>query len=169
MNWEAVGAIAEATGVVAIFVSLIYVATQIRQNTQQISRSVRESELAAFERNIESGNGIRELLILHPDVAKLFLTGLGNFSELERLEKLRFGMLLRNMLSSLQGAYIRQLSAREDPNDSTGIAGVVDSILINPGVREWLARNSPDWRPEFQAFVAERLRIIEAEEEAPQA
>ncbi len=30
MNWEAVGAIAEAIGVIAILVSLVYVAVQIR-------------------------------------------------------------------------------------------------------------------------------------------
>ena len=75
MNWEAVGAIAEAVGVVAIFVSLIYVAVQIRQNTRQFSRSVEANQLAAFERNIESGNRIRELLILHPDLAQLLLNG----------------------------------------------------------------------------------------------
>ena len=51
--------------------SLVYVAVQICQNTQQSSRSVEANQLAAFERNIESGNRMRELLILHPDIAQL--------------------------------------------------------------------------------------------------
>lgn len=34
MNWDAIGAMAEVIGVVAIIASLIYVAIQIRQNTQ---------------------------------------------------------------------------------------------------------------------------------------
>jgi hypothetical protein len=33
MNWVAIGAIVQTTGVVAIFISLIYVAIQIRQST----------------------------------------------------------------------------------------------------------------------------------------
>ena len=160
MNWIAIGAIAEAIGTVAILLSLVYVAVQIRQNTEQISRSAAATELAAFERNIEAGNGIRELLILHPDVAQLFLKGCKSFIGLNVLEKLRFGLLLRNMFASTQGGYIRQLSARLDPADSDGIGGVIDSILVTPGAQEWLAVNTPDWRPEFREFVDERLAEI---------
>ncbi len=160
MNWVAVGAIAETFRVLAVIVSLIYVAIRIRQNTQQVSRSVESAELAAFERNIESGNASRELLMLHPALAELFLKGLKSFSGLRGAEKFRFGLLLRNTLSSMQGAYVRQLSVRHDPHGSEGIAGVVDAILVNPGAREWLERAEPDWRPEFREFVAERLAAI---------
>jgi len=160
VNWIAVGAIAEAVGVVGVLVSLIYVAIQIRQNTQQISRAVRSAELAAFERNIESGNAFRELLILHPPLAELFLKGLKSFSGLLGADKFRFGFLLRSTFSSTQGAYIRQLSLRHDPHGSEGLGGVIDAILVNPGAREWLERSETDWRPEFREFVAERLTAI---------
>ena len=160
MNWVAVGAMAEVVGVIAIFVSLIYVAIQIKQNTQEISRSVEATELAAFERNIESGNGIRELLILNPDVAKLFLRGLESFRALETEEKLRFGMLMRNMFSATQGAYIRQISVRQNPLDSEGIGEVIDSLLVNRGAQEWLEKTTPDWRPEFRNFVDSRMAAI---------
>ena len=73
MNWEAVGAIAEAIGVIAILVSLVYLAVQIRQSTEQFTRGVEATELAAFERNIESGNHLREILILHPELAELMM------------------------------------------------------------------------------------------------
>ena len=33
MNWEAIGAISEVVGAIAVVLSLIYVATQIKQNT----------------------------------------------------------------------------------------------------------------------------------------
>ncbi|TFH27269.1 MAG: hypothetical protein E4H00_09705 [Myxococcales bacterium] len=161
INWIAVGAIAEAIGVVGVLVSLVYVAIQIRQNTQLISRSVQSAQLAAFERNIESGNGIRELMILHPALAELFLKGLKSYGGLDASEKFRFGMLLRNTFSSTQGAYIRELTVRHDPQGSEGPGGVIDSILVNPGAREWLQQIEPDWRPEFRDFVASRLLAIE--------
>jgi len=44
MNWEAMSAIGEATGAVAVVVTLFYVALQIRQNT----RSIQASTLQAF-------------------------------------------------------------------------------------------------------------------------
>ena len=68
MNWEAIGAISEAIGVVAILISLAYLAIQIRQSTREFSRSVEANQLAAFERNIDSGNRIREVLLLNPDL-----------------------------------------------------------------------------------------------------
>jgi len=160
MNWVAVGAIAETFRVLAVIGSLIYVAVRIRQNTRQVSRSVQATELAAFERNIESGNAIRELLIVHPALARLFLKGLKSFSGLDPSEKYRFGLLLRNTFSSTQGAYIRELLVRHDPDGVESTGGVVDSILVNPGAREWLEQIKPDWRPEFREFVAERLAAI---------
>jgi hypothetical protein len=159
MNWIAVGAVAESIGVIAIIVSLAYVAMQIRQNTEQIALSVKATELTAFEHNIESGNNIRELLIVNPDIAKLFLRGMHSFHALEGDEKFRFGLLLRNLFSSAQGAYIRQISVNHDPRHVEGLADVIDSMLVNRGVQEWLKESRPDWRPEFREFVDERLQI----------
>jgi len=96
-------------------------------------------------------------------VAQLFLKGCKSFSALNVLERLRCGLLLRNMFSSSQGGYIRQLSARLDPDDSEGIGGVIDSLLVNPGAQEWLAKNAPEWRPEFREFVNERLAASKRE------
>jgi hypothetical protein len=169
MNWEAVGAIAEVVGVIAIFVSLVYVAVQIRQNTQQAARNVEANQLAAFERNIESGNRIRELLILHPEVAELLVNGTASYRNLNSAEKVRFGFLLRNIFSGIHGAYIRQLTIEHDPLGFDSSALVVDDLLRHPGVREWLNKNDPDWRPEFRDFVRQRLALIEREDAAASA
>jgi hypothetical protein len=163
MNWEAVGALAEAIGVIAIFVSLIYVAVQIRQNTQQISRTIEADRLAAFERNVESGNHHRELLILHPDLLQLLLKGYKSYKKLAVPEKARFGLLIRNMFSGMQGAYIRHLSLEHDPQDFEGSARMLDDILLHRGVREWLDRSDLDWRPEFRDFIDQRLEATRQE------
>ena len=160
MNWEAIGALAEAIGVIAIFVSLIYVAVQIRQNTQQVSRSIEADRLSAFERNVESGNHFRELLILHPDLLQLLLKGYKSYKKLDVPEKARFGLLLRNMFSSMQGAYIRHQSVEHDPHYFESTARLLDDILLNPGVREWLERSDLDWRPAFREFIDLRLQAV---------
>jgi hypothetical protein len=160
MNWEAVGAIAEAIGVIAIFVSLVYVAAQIKQSTVQFSRSVEANELAAFERNIEAGNHLRELMLLHPDLSELMLKGFHSFRDLNKADRFRFGLLLRNIFSGMQGAFIRQMFIDHDPEKFDGGARILDELLMNPGVREWLETNNPDWRPEFQKFADDRLKIV---------
>jgi len=169
MNWEAVGAIAELTGVIGIFVSLIYLAVQIRQNTQQSSRNVEANQLGAFERNIESANRIRELLILNPELAVLLTRGYESFNSLNAADQFRFGLLLRNIFAATQGAYIRQLSLEHAPDEFAGPAHIVDEILSNQGAREWLEKNVPDWRPAFREFVDERLAVIKRRADEPPA
>ena len=131
MNWEAVGAISEAIGVVAILISLVYLAVQIRQSTRELSRGLEANQLAAFERNIESGNRIRELLILHPDLLELLAEGYVSYTKLDMPAKLRFGMLVRNILSSMQGAYIRHLSLEHDPDEFAGRKSAL--MTVAPG------------------------------------
>lgn len=155
------GAIGEIVGGIAVVASLVYLAAQIRQNTQQIAQGVESNRLAAFERNIAAGNRIRELIILNPDLAELFSRGLESFGHLQHTDKVRFGMLMRNVFSEMQGAYVRQLSVSEDPHAFAGSARILDSLLASAGVREWLEVGDPDWRPEFEEFVRERLAVFQ--------
>lgn len=159
MDWEAVGASAELIGAVAIFVSLVYLGVQIRQNTEMISRNMEATRLAAFERNVESGNRSRELMLLHPDLGELFLKGCKGLDALDGKERFRFTLLLRNLFSSIQGAYLRQLTLSHDPEEFAGSARIIDELVANPGVRQYIERSSLDWRPEFRAMVEARLAM----------
>ena len=51
MTIQDLGALGDMIGGVAVVASLIYLAIQIRQNTQQISRNVEVTRFSAFERN----------------------------------------------------------------------------------------------------------------------
>jgi len=158
------GAIGEIIGGIAVVASLVYLAVQIRQNTEQISRSLESSRLAAFERNVDAGNRIRDLIILNPEVADLFSRGLQDYVGLESLDELRFGMLMRNVFAELQGAYVRQNSFAYSPDELEGSVRIMDSLLANPGVRQWLQSGEPDWRPEFSEFVGLRLAAYQQRE-----
>lgn len=154
-DWGAIGEIVGALGVVA---SLIYLAVQIRHSTRQISLSLEATKLAAFEQNVESGNQVRELLITNPGVAELLLKGLADYRSLRGTEKFRCDMLFRNLFSTIQGGYIRQLTIGGDPQQFEGIQKPLDALLENPGILHWLDSNDVDWRPEFAEFVAARRR-----------
>lgn len=156
------GALGEILGGIAVVASLVYLAMQIRQNTRQISHNIEATRIASLERNIETGNRLRELLIVNPDLAELFLRGMKDFGALEAAEKLRFEMLLRSIFSAFQGAYIRHLSVSADPDDFSGVARMVEAMLENPGARRCLSQAETDWRPEFRDFIAARIAAIDA-------
>ena len=160
MNWEAISAIGETTGAVAVVISLLYLAVQIRQNTNQIKSSIAATELSAFERNIASGNRMREFFLLNPGLLEIYLKGRESYVNLATNEKIKFDMIVRNVFSEIQGAYIRQWSIDHDPNGFLGLAKVVDQTISCAGVQELLKVAEVDWRPEFRNFVFDRLEII---------
>lgn len=49
MNWDAASAIAEIIGLVIVVISLIYLARQIKQNTNAIQSGTREAFLSALQ------------------------------------------------------------------------------------------------------------------------
>ena len=157
------GAIGEVVGGVAVLFSLVYLAVQIRQNTKQISRSIQVTQLDAFERNVQSGNRFRELLILNPELSTLLQRGLKSYRELEGQEAFRFSMLMRNLFSEFHSVYIREEALSPDPDSFAGPRQLLDWFIAKPGVREWLSgsEQEPDWRPSFKAFVDERRAAYE--------
>ncbi len=165
MNWEAISAIGEAVGAIAVVISLVYLAVQIRQNTRQIASSMEATQLAAFERNIESGNRVREFFLLNPSLAELYGRGRQSYSDLNPSDKVKFELMLRNVFSEVHGAFIRQHSISHDPEGFEGLSKVIDGIVSANGVREFLHTKEPDWRPEFRKFVYERLAILEKKNE----
>ena len=163
MNWDAISAIGELIGAAAVVISLIYLATQIRQNTRQIASNIEATQLAAFERNIESGNRTRELMLVHPELIELYMRGRKSYLNLIPQDRSRFALLVRNIFSETQGAYMRQSLVKHDPEGFDGLAKVVDSLISARGVQEFLQSFEPDWRPEFKQFVHARLELKDAE------
>lgn len=161
MSIQEWAALAEIIGAVAVVASLIYLAVQIRQNTNQISMSLKSMELAAFERNVESGIRIRETFILNPEILELYARGGESYMDLGEGDKLRFDMVLRNVFSALQGAYVRQLTYGNDPANFSGSERTLDRLIKGQGIRDWLRHSNPDWRPQFAELVQQRVQLFE--------
>ncbi|MDH3333481.1 MAG: hypothetical protein OEM30_03685 [Gammaproteobacteria bacterium] len=161
MSIQEWAAVAEIIGAVALVASLIYLAIQVRHSTHELSMSLKSTELAAFERNVESGIRIRELFICNPEILELYARGIESYLDLDEDDKLRFDMILRNVFSALQGAYVRQLTYGNDPTHFSGSERTLDRLVRGQGIRDWLSHSNPDWRPEFATLVQQRVHLFE--------
>ena len=66
MNWEAIGAFGEVTGSLAVLVTLIYFASQVRHIKRQIEADGRNSEIDAIMQmrcQMASDEGLAELVV----------------------------------------------------------------------------------------------------------
>lgn len=88
MNWEAIAAVAELLGVLAVFVTLIYLAVQIRQNTAAVATATYESTMSGF-------NDINVVVASNPALAALLDLGCQNLDSLNVEETVQFNFLLR--------------------------------------------------------------------------
>jgi len=85
MNWNAIGAVGEIVGTLAVVVSLVYLALQIRtQNTQ--------SKLAA-KHEISVGFRDATAKFANPDMSDIFVRANKDFDSLADAESMRFVVL----------------------------------------------------------------------------
>ncbi|RLA43657.1 MAG: hypothetical protein DRR06_11560 [Gammaproteobacteria bacterium] len=89
MNWDAIGAISEAVGVLGVIITLAYLAVQIRQNSrtmdQHTAAVVSAAEIAAADQNG------RQYTILAQDSELADIVYRGNLGrELNPLEHIRY-------------------------------------------------------------------------------
>ena len=96
MNWEAAGAFGEIIGDVGVLVTLDYLATQIRHNTQSIEASSLQSVLA----------GPRDRYFLpmasNGEMSDIFSRGMNSLDNLDPDEKRRFFYQIYEQLFQLQ-------------------------------------------------------------------
>lgn len=146
MDWTGISAIAEWMGVFFIVISLIYVAKQIRQNTETVK--------AATE--LETGRMWSELhaRVAHsPDMVDIWDKGHTTPEELTPTEKRRFVWfvaeyfyLVENMFRQRQIEYLSHSSWQQH---RAAVAGV----LLNPLLTRWWESGVSPFSTEFVSNI----------------
>ena len=152
VNWEAIGAIGEIVGALAVVVSLAYLASQIR--TQN-----RESRAASVHQVIE---GYRSsIAVLHePEMAEIWLSAMEDFDSLAPSHRLRFVIYLTVALRSFEDAYFQFREGRLEAETWRALlAPLVDVKSTRSFNRFWELR-----RHHFRSDFADYVDNLEAGE-----
>lgn len=145
MNWDAIGAVGEIIGALAVFITLAYLAIQIRQNTKTVQASALDSSVSGI-------SAIREKIIEDPEVADIYLKGSADPNSLTESEQLRFRLLNTNMFWSALNLYNQSKYAELSEKIWDCQRSVILRMLDTPGGK-WFWTNH---RAEFEdSFVQE--------------
>jgi hypothetical protein len=106
MNWDAIGAIAEAIGALAVIITLIYLTFQLRQNTRAIEHSTYRG------------------VIDNPEIAELYIAGMRG-DELSSSDRLRFSLLMNTLFGHWGHAFE---AGNFDVVNTSQIAGVLSYL-----------------------------------------
>ena len=154
MNWEAIGTLAEVVGAIAVVVSLLYVAIQIRQNTRQVEGQARGQRFVVLGALGEHWRGFRSNIISNPEAAGVWRRGNENPGLLTDDESTLFDML---MLDLFWGFAYNWMMGVEDGLGDYLRDEIAENLLIydSRGLRDWWA-TSPyrnEYPSDFANFV----------------
>jgi len=145
MNWDAIGAIGEIVGALAVVVSLIYLAVQIRNQN-------REARAATIQQVLESNaNFVSQLQ--DPGLAEIWVVGIEGLDSLSDVERLRFVIYLTSAMRSFENAYYQWKNGRLDNETWGTLSAVLKDVKSTAGFIEFFKMRRHHFRSEFSDFI----------------
>jgi hypothetical protein len=133
MNWDAIGAVAESVGTIAVLITLLYLAMQMRVANKQ-------REIESLRHNWDGLNQICELLGESTEKASIVKRGRESLETLTDEERMVFEFMHIRILNTIEVWYmsLMETSPPGEYRDQQleNIAGVIVYILNYPGSRE---------------------------------
>jgi hypothetical protein len=158
MNWDAIGAVAELVGAAAVFISLIYLATQIKD-------SKRSDQIIASAALSRTANEWLMHVVNNEGLCELYHRGLSDYDSLNKSEKSRFSLLMYQLLRNTEAGWIQTNRGVVDHSYWIGVENVISPIIGSKGGRRALDKNRQFLGPEFLIFV-EALLAEQVEQNA---
>jgi hypothetical protein len=150
MNLQVMAQVADLVGAIAIFVSLVYLAIQMRQNT----RSLRAENYAhALDRVAE----MQARLSTNPELVRIFNAGLADPLALRRSERVQFTWSLYEMFGSFEFMYLQSREGALPDDVWKRWADTMSWWLQWPGVQQWWRSQPTPFSASFAAFAESRI------------
>ena len=155
LNWEAIGAIGQIVGAIAVVISLIYVAREVRSSahaTQLASRHSMEDIFIRWSQQLADNQNLREL----------YYRGLHDFESLEGADLVGFGVLMSGLFRLCEEAYYRHLEGHLDARVWYGWEAAMNDLNGYPGVQGWWRSRSHWFHEDFANLVNQLQRTAKA-------
>src|SRR5262245_57745703 len=143
VNWEAISAIGQIVGALAVVISLIYLAREVRRNARETRRASMHSLSDKFNRRSQQ-------LAEQPHPSDLDYRGIHDFAPLERAELVRFTIVMSQLFRNYEDAYYGELGGHLDARVWHSWEAAMRDINAYPGVQAW-------WRSRSRWFSEEEF------------
>ncbi len=150
LNWDAIGAIGEVVGAFAVFISLLYLAIQIRNSRRSDQIVAAAGAASAVDEWI--GQVVRD-----KELHDLYRRGLTDYESLSKSEKGPFSMLMVQFFRCTEAIWLQLRMGVIETNYWSGIESTLKWIVGSAGGSRCLDKNSEFLSPEFVSVV-QKLR-----------
>ncbi len=147
MNWEAIGAIGEILGAIAVLVTLVYLAAQIRQNSRFV-------KAATYHSTSRARNEFNFAVATTPELSALLVRARDDSTSFDAEERQRFNSLMWGLFNLFEDSLIQRTNGLLTRESWESTRWAMADMLSSPGVRDWVQRNRPGLTPALQEEIA---------------
>jgi hypothetical protein len=148
MNWDAISAVSQLIGSVAVVVSVLYLAVQLKSST-------RVARVAAMDAAAAALRDVTKPLMENAELSKLWRTGLENLEALSAEDQARFFHAVHQFLKALETIHYHYVYGLLDPQLWAGWRELLHHYVASPGIQFYLTRRSAVFSERFRNFIAE--------------
>ena len=153
INWDAVSAISEALGVIAIVSSLVFVGIQIRQNSKMVAAQTFQAiSSTSAEYTFRMGED--------PEITKLIGAAMGDGEGLDREQLMRIDALLRAVYRNFENYYHQRARGFLEADMWEGYRQTMLSMLAGGVGRDWWSRNKIGFGKRYREFIDGELETF---------
>ncbi len=152
---EAMGNIGDFVGGIAVIVTLIYLAMQIRQNTRSALAS---TELQVGRMSVD----LNALIAGNPELARIYRLGLVGSEELTPDESIQWLSLLAVIFYSHEALYRQYERGLLEETSWRAVEEGLDRYLSGAAVANWWRNRAATFSSSFSALVDARIAALEA-------
>ena len=164
MSWQDLGGLGELVSAVAVVVSLIYLAYQIRQNTNQIDQNTKAVRASAIDSSVGHAMDTRQAIFESADVARILLSGHADPNALTENDLTRYRLILHNVMWSFWNIFSQTKFAELATETWDAQVPAILRILVTPGGRWFWDNYAQEFEISFQSEVNRMLEQSDSQE-----
>ena len=142
MNWEAMAAIAELSGALAVVISLVYLASQVRSGTRTLRTTTRDSSFVSLM-------DFNHAVMSDPDLAYIFQVGCHDYDALEERERARLVHVFYSFFKMFEKIYLHFLDGSVDESVWVHNKPMLLAYATQPGAKYYLSMREKIFDPRY--------------------
>ena len=160
MNWEAIGAVGEIIGALAVVASLAYLAIQIRHNTKEVEEQNRTHQINTLSDNAGRFTHFRTNIISNAEVASIWQRGRHDLNSLSYEERFRFDSLAEEFFWAFGMFFLYDDIGGIDKVSLELTMSNLEFAALTPGLEQWWSESgfSDVFPEEFAQLVSKMYR-----------
>ena len=148
MNWDAISAVAQMVGSIAVVVSVLYLAVQLRSSTR-VARVAAQDAAAATLREVTKP------FMENAELARVWRAGLEDIKSLSAEDQARFFHAAHQFLKALETIHFHYIYGLLDAQLWEGWRELLRHYVASPGLEHYLTLRGAVFSRRFIKFIQE--------------